>query len=1148
MKPQILRRALAGGLIAFALIAATSASSALAEAQYILDPQLSLTGSCTTDEIDPVADPSCPYEAFPAGPSEPFDHPRGMALDTYGDLYVAVGGPSELGEETHGHVDVFDAEGHFLTEISTPGQLQTVAVDSKGYLYVYANTDDEHLLRYAPTPSYDPAAGKIAYQPTPAVIDPPGWDGTGGGFYSAWAGTASLAVNPENDHLFINFGNSASGAEAKLRGSMVEFGSGAEGSPLLDDEVAEVKGNSSGRGLAIDQSRGRLYVTDKGPDLPGGAPDEGLRLIRVFELAAPHHLIETLDGSSLPEGTFVKCGYEPENCVRAISLAVDEGTGNLFAYDYERRNLIYEMTAEGQYLASIQGNLGGFTAPQVVVDNGKESPNGAQRPEGRYLWADAAPRGTGHAFAFAPLAQCPPVVESTSVAHVGEGEALLRADIEPCQLGTSYRLEYVSAEQFAESGFDAAKVAGEGTIASGGNPVEVSAGARGLAAGTEYVFRAAAENALGKDEGQGSFKTYPAAGVSTACPNQSLRTGPSALLPDCRAYELVTPPNTNGLIPMGSGFAGALFLSRTVSLAGGDVFFRIEGGALLGSEGTGTTFGYPYLATRGAQGWSTADGGGRSSEFRDVEIGGRSPDLGYSAWRGIVNNVGTNYLRFPDGHSEPLGQGSLGTDREALPLLISQDGGHVVFSSVVALEPGANAGGAIYDRTADGVTHVASLLPGNVTPSGQAGSVKWRGASPDGRGIAFSVDSKLYLRYNDQETYEVGEDVTYEGVAEGGKRVFYLQGGKLYAFDVEAGKIPFATSTDTTVVNVARDGSAAYFVSASKLTSAANPRGEKAKIGQQNLYLSREGQISFVAAVTERDVVGDESPGAYTVDGLGLWPESVETMGALPQDPSRSTADGRVLVFSSRAELTGYDSVGHAELYRYDSGAGTLDCLSCNPTETAAVADASLQPIPAGDTTKGRLAGFPTFKYDQIENLTPDGRRAFFETDEALVAPDVDGLRDVYEWEAQGKGTCAEAAGCLYLISSGRSAHDNFLFGVSESGEDVFILSNDLLDPGRDPDETASIYDARVNGGFPLGSAPAECLGETCQPVAKPPERPAQLLQGAGNVSKEPKHCPKGKRAVHARGKSKTRCVQRPKRHHERTNHERANAKRGSHR
>jgi hypothetical protein len=1097
---RVARRSLVGCALALVAMALAGASPALASSNHLFDPQLSLTGGCTTDEFDSVQDPSCPYLAFPAGPSEPFVKPGGLAVDTYGDVYVLAG--EGEGKE---HIDVFDSESAFITELSVGISSQNIAVDSNGYLYVYTQSV---LRRYEPT-VYDPAAREIAYETAPAVVAEGGSLGAG------------LAVNPENDHLFVNYGQPANQVDPFQRAAIVEFGSGEAGNPVLDNQVAEVHIAAFFPSLAIDAARDRIYATDQ---VDAGSP----RIIRVFELAPPHNLIETIDGSSTPEGSFVSAF--------SLSVAADEATGNVFAYDEISLRVIYELSEDGQYLATIEHGISDSTVAssrkQVAVDNGANSPHGALDSEGHYLWATAEAGGIGRAFAFKPSHECPPVVESIFVAHVGEEDALLQAEIEPCQLETSYRFEYVTAQQFAETEFQGASMTEEGTIPAGGVPVGVAAGATGLSPATRYVFRVVATNSLGSDEGEDEFKTYPASPSSTACPNEALRSGPSALLSDCRAYELVTPANTNGLAPVGAGPLGPLFLSLTASPVGDNVSFRIEGGTIPGSEGTGSYSGDPYLARRGTDGWSTVGTGGRGTEFQAVTTGGSSPDQAYSAWTGTVNGAPTTYLRFPDGHSEPLGKGSLGTDPDAGPHWISAGGTHVIFGAG-PIEP-LVSDGAIYDRTVDGITHLVSLLPGDPTPTEQA---NFAGASQDGRGIAFTLGSTLYLRYNDEETYDVAEGATYEGVAEGGRRVFYLKEGKLYAFDVEAGTIPFTSAGEATVVNVARDGGAAYFVSPSKLTSTPNPLGAKAKLGKENLYLSQEGQIEFLGTLTERDVAGEGSN--VRLDGLGLWSEWVSTIGGLPEDPSRTSYAGGVLVFQSRANLTGYDSGGHSEVYRYDSAANTLACLSCNPTERPALADASLQSI-------GQDANvFPTWTSDRIENLTSDGRRAFFESTEALVAADVDGLRDVYEWEAQGIGSCSEPAGCLFLVSSGRSPRDDYLYGVSESGNDVFILSNDLLVPGRDPDETRSIYDARVNGGFASAYQVGECLGEACQPAVRPPERPAQVLEGAGNVTEEPKaRCPKGKRAVKNRGK--TRCVPRHKKHRR---HRGANAKRGrSHR
>jgi hypothetical protein len=357
--------------------------------------------------------------------------------------------------------------------------------------------------------------------------------------------------------------------------------------------------------------------------------------------------------------------------------------------------------------------------------------------------------------------------------------------------------------------------------------------------------------------------------------------------------------------------------------------------------------------------------------------------------------------------------------------------------------------------------------------------------------------------------------------------VFYLENGNLEAFDRATHTvIEFAdTGAEVVPVTVSNDGSTAYFISENAIIgSGPNSEGAKPKSGGQNLYRSDEGQISFIGTVTERDVVGS----GKEFDGLGLWKNGFGVPpSGLGEVPARSTPDGSVFLFKSRAALTGYDSEGFAEIYRYDSAAKSLRCLSCNPTGAPAHSDATLQ-----STVLGTGLIWP-------ENLRPDGRRALFESSEPLVARDGDGLQDVYEWEDQGVGSCSQPGGCLYLISSPQSSQDEHLWAVSRSGDDVFFLSGDQL-VGADPDETLSIYDARVGGGFPEPKQ-AVCEGEGCRSqLTAPPSLPTgdTAVQGAGDNVK-PRACGKGKHKVKRGGK--VRCVKK-KRHrgHGKHRHHRA--------
>jgi hypothetical protein len=1081
--------------------------AATAADEYVFDPTLSLTGGCTTSTVDTVPDPGlCPMPPGVPGVDHPpasFTNPQAITTDVYGNIYVASYGLAK-NEGKEGRIDIFDPEGFYIGELKAEGPID-IAVDSEGVLYVVERPlAFLRVVRYAPTAPYNPASGEVAYSSSPTVVA-----------QDFVASGTSIAVNPLDDHLFIHYGT-----------YIVERAAADEGNSVLDESIGKGLLQDEAISLAIDAAHDRLYASDT-PASKG--------VVRVFKLSGSHELLATFNGSETPAGDF---GIKP-------ALAADEETGNFFVFDgaEDGSNAVEAFDEEGKYLFSISepikdiGNVAG-----IWVDNGANSPNGGgPSSEGRYLYVPSHPSGVGHSFAYGPSAENEPEVEALTVAEVSRADAEFRATINPGNLPTDYVFEYITQQRYEEEGnsFSGASIAGTGQIPAGKAGVAVLASATGLSPETTYRFRVVASNELGSDESEGEFTTYPVALPLPQCSNASLRTGFSAVLSDCRAYELVTPPDTNARSPFGLSHLGIYFPTLQTSHAGDKVSFQIQGGVIPGYEGTGSFGGDPYLSSRTAGGWSTSLAGPDGTETGATVPGSVSPDQGHSFWN-TGNDKGsavvpggdqTTYIRYPAGNSELVGRGSEGTDPRAEGKLISENGEHILFISgttagpAIQLEPDAPPNGttAIYDRTSDEVTHVISLLPGDQTP-GAGENALYRGASLDGVGVAFSIGSKLYLRYDNDETYEIGSGVAFAGVAEGGKRIFYVESGDLKAFDVDAGSsTAFSSSGDITPVNIAPNGTAAYFVSPSVLAGP-NPNGAEPEAGKENLYLSEEGTMSFVGTVTQRDVDG-EFVGVEEIEGLGLWLLQVSERKAA-QDPSRTTPDGAVLLFESRADLDGYDPEGHTQVYRYDSIAGDLDCLSCIPTGLPADGDASLQSLNLGQTDPEPLNSF-----DLTTNLRADGRRAFFQSEEALVPEDTDGLQDVYEWEDQGVGSCTRSGGCIYLISSGQSERIDYLYAVSDSGDDVFFRSSDLLVP-TDSDETPSIYDARVNGGFAEEATSCQedqiCRGTP----SNAPVLPAPVTPVTGKAAApQPKTCPKGKKKVKRKGKM--RCVKKHRKHHQ---------------
>jgi hypothetical protein len=641
------------------------------------------------------------------------------------------------------------------------------------------------------------------------------------------------------------------------------------------------------------------------------------------------------------------------------------------------------------------------------------------------------------------------------------------------------------------------------------------------------------------------------------CPNEQFRSGLSASLPDCRAYELVTPPDSNGrlvgaLTTYGLPTARQVVPSELASSTRDSVAFVVHEGALPSSE-ENTAVDDTFLAERRVDGWETT----RRLTHAGVDTTkalpeGVSPDHLYSLSRIIdpasplaVEGRDTPYLGAPDGSFELIGLGSLGTEPFAQPRHLGEGGEHIVFSTgdafsqslwcfqnlkceVKQLEPDAppTGTGAVYDRAADGPTHVVSLLPGDITPA--AGEeAYYKGTSKDASAVAFEIEGTLYVRLDNEETVEVASgSPIFAGLSDDGDHIFYVvpggseEAGVIHRFDTATeADVAINPGDEGMIVNVSADGSHVYFISKAQMD------GVKGTAGQPNMYVWSGTAPRYVTTVVPSDLdhTSGEIPG---IPALTNWTGWVVNQPSAERGPgassTRTTPDGSVLVFESKAQLTAYDNAGHTEIYRYDDASESLACVSCNPLAEPATADARLQDLIRVNN--------PMI----VRNVTDDGSRVFFETPEALVERDSTGANDIYQWtEGEGGG------GTLSLISSGQSEEHppsveaafapgpNTLLSVTPDGEDVIFISQDALAPGAPGSGATAIYDARVNGGIPPPPQPVICLEEGCKPGSSPIPSflaPAsQSLQGGGNVKprKSKRPCKRGK------GKKNRRCTKR---------------------
>ncbi len=414
-----------------------------------------------------------------------------------------------------------------------------------------------------------------------------------------------------------------------------------------------------------------------------------------------------------------------------------------------------------------------------------------------------------------------------------------------------------------------------------------------------------------------------------------------------------------------------------------------------------------------------------------------------------------------------------------------------------------------------------------------------RDISDNGRWIAWNDGSPyseesdgydgLYVRdMIEKKTVRIGgSDPIFQMISGDGSKVFFRERGELYVFD---------TATDTQTDLTANHGSGEYNAGVREAVIGASEDGS-------SLYFVATGILADGGVSGEDNLyVADDEGSGWKTEYVATLSSQDEADWARPSDDtslvSRVSPNGRYLTFMSDRSLTGYDNLdalsGQAdeEVFLYDADTGRITCVSCDPSGARPVGmydePGSSQGPPLGDrgqmwSRRWLAANIPTPKnatQQSPRSLFDDGR-VFFDSSDALVPQDTNGLEDVYEYEPPGVGSCTSASstfsersgGCVDLVSSGQSAEEAAFFGASENGDDAFFFDDSKL-VSEDYDTSYDIYDAHAcSAALPCRpepvSAPPCTSGDSCKAAPSPqPEvfgpAPSATFSGTGNVSNLP--------------------------------------------
>ncbi len=521
------------------------------------------------------------------------------------------------------------------------------------------------------------------------------------------------------------------------------------------------------------------------------------------------------------------------------------------------------------------------------------------------------------------------------------------------------------------------------------------------------------------------------------CPNETIRAEQgSTVLPDCRAYEQVTPPSkdssTQWIVASVSPDGSAVLLASRAAFAGEEA----NPGVVNASH---------YSMRRTKSGWVTVPLEPPASEFIPFVENGIGTDFAGTSEDGLATlfiDQGITrpddsidfYLRRADGSIADVGPivppgvqlNVVNRNGDSLTIDaagISDDASRVLFNySGIELWSFSETAGPLYEYLGTGNTEPLLVGVGNDGREiSQCGTILGGGSShdamsADGNTVFFTASScapptpgppvsEVFARIDNglagAHTVAISEPskqdcsvcdtesnvlagARFEGASEDGSRVFFtteqrlLDGtGGLYEYDFNApeGKKVRFVAPGASVIQVSEDGSHVYFRSSDALSVPANDEGQYAQPGAGNVYVY-DGETSQISFVTSGEV------GVTNV-----------------------TPDGRFMLFTSMSDLTPDDTSATQQLFEYDAQTGALTRVSvgqagyndngnapCVPAYLSqgggCVDDARL--VAQGSEYGGNENNYQPSAYPTYRWVSADGQYVFFESSDALTPQALD--------------------------------------------------------------------------------------------------------------------------------------------------------------